>query len=232
MKIGISQPTYLPWCGYIALINYVDKFIFLDHVQFEKRSWHQRNYIKSNNSKLLLTVPVISKGLRDQKICKTKINFDQDFTNKHITAIRQSYSKSKFFKLYSEEIFNILRYKYEKLVDLNVNLIIYFCEVLNINTKIDFSSNHHFTSGGSQYLLDCCRKFNCYEYISTIGSKNYLNEEDFEKNNIKLNYYQFEYKSYKQIGDKFLSNLSILDVLFNLGPDTIDYLKENFKILN
>ena len=48
MKIGISQPTFLPWCGYIALIDLVDEFIFLDNVQFEKRGWHQRNYIKFN----------------------------------------------------------------------------------------------------------------------------------------------------------------------------------------
>jgi len=67
MKIGISQPTYLPWCGYLALIDYVDEFIFLDDVQFEKRSWQQRNYIKLENKKFLLTVPVFSKNNRFQK---------------------------------------------------------------------------------------------------------------------------------------------------------------------
>ena len=60
MKIGISQPTFLPWCGYIALIDHVDEFIFLDDVQFEK-GWHQRNYIKLQNKKYLLTVPAFLK---------------------------------------------------------------------------------------------------------------------------------------------------------------------------
>ena len=48
MKIAISQPTFFPWQGYFALIDYVDEFIFLDNVQFDKRSWQQRNYIKLN----------------------------------------------------------------------------------------------------------------------------------------------------------------------------------------
>ena len=68
MKIGISQPTFLPWQGYLALINHVDEFIILDDVQFDKRSWQQRNIIKQNDNKLLLTIPVKSKGKYDQKI--------------------------------------------------------------------------------------------------------------------------------------------------------------------
>ena len=68
MKLAISQPTFLPWQGYIALINHVDEFVILDDVQFEKRSWQQRNNIKQNDEKLLLTIPVKSKGKYNQKI--------------------------------------------------------------------------------------------------------------------------------------------------------------------
>ena len=51
MKLAIMQPTFLPWPAYFALINYVDEFIFLDNVQFDKRSWQQRNFIISNKKK-------------------------------------------------------------------------------------------------------------------------------------------------------------------------------------
>ena len=63
MIIGISQPTFLPWCGSISLIDYVDEIVFLDNVQFDKRSWQQRNNIKTNTGVLTLTVPVVSKNL-------------------------------------------------------------------------------------------------------------------------------------------------------------------------
>ena len=83
MKLAISQPTFLPWCGYIGLIDYVDKFIFLDDVQFDKRSWQQRNYIKLDNDKHLITVPIKSKNKRFQKINEAEIDHDINFIDQH-----------------------------------------------------------------------------------------------------------------------------------------------------
>jgi aspartate/methionine/tyrosine aminotransferase len=65
-RVAIMQPTYLPWAGYFGLMQSVDLFIILDSVQFAKRSWQQRNQIKTMNGPLWLTVPVSSKGKRDQ----------------------------------------------------------------------------------------------------------------------------------------------------------------------
>ena len=106
MIIGISQPTFLPWCGYMALIENVDEFI-LDHVQFERRSWYQRNYIKVLNKKFLLSIPVLSKGKRLQKINETKINYEKTFIDKIVLTLTQSYSKSPYFDKYSSDIFKI-----------------------------------------------------------------------------------------------------------------------------
>ena len=109
MKIAISQPTFMPWAGYIALIDHVDEFIFLDNVQFEKRSWQQRNYIKLDQKKFILTVPVLSKGKRYQKINETEIDYGTNFVHKHLNNLKHSYSKSHYYKLYSEDIFKIYR---------------------------------------------------------------------------------------------------------------------------
>ena len=90
MIIGISQPTFLPWSGYFGLIDYVNQFIFLDDVQFDKRSWQQRNYIYLDNKNYLLTLPVISKGKFYQKIKDVKINRNEDkkkFYKKSIVPI-------------------------------------------------------------------------------------------------------------------------------------------------
>ena len=62
MLLGISQPTFMPWIGYFAFLDKIDNLVFLDSVQFEKRSWQQRNNIRLNNQKYLLTLPVKSKG--------------------------------------------------------------------------------------------------------------------------------------------------------------------------
>lgn len=233
MIIGISQPTFLPWCGYIALIDHVDEFIFLDDVQFEKRSWHQRNYIKLQNKKYLLTVPVFSKNKRFQKINETKINYNDDFIKKHINSISHAYSKSEYFEKYSKDIFEIYNQKEEMIINLNLKLIKYFCEVLQIKTKIDFSSNLEIINKNEELILEICKKKNCVNYISTIGSKKYIqNGKFFFENDIKLNFFNFKYSKYNQIGQNFIENLSILDLLFNLGEDSIKYLRSNFKIIN
>ena len=82
-------------------------------------------------------------------------------------------------------------------------------------------------------MLRFVKKKKCIDYISTIGAKKYLkNEKLFLDNNIKLNFYKFNYKEYNQIGKNFIENLSFLDLFFNLGTDSINYLRENFKIIN
>ena len=74
MKIAISQPTYLPWQGYFALIDYVDEFVFLENIQFNKRSWQQRNKIVSNEKEIFLTIPVKTKGKFSQNIFEVEID--------------------------------------------------------------------------------------------------------------------------------------------------------------
>ena len=60
MIISILQPSFIPWIGYFAIIEKSDFVVFLDHVQFDKRSRQQRNTIKTNTGPLYLTVPVSS----------------------------------------------------------------------------------------------------------------------------------------------------------------------------
>ena len=71
--IVITQPTYLPWSGYFDLLDRSETFVFLDDVQFNKRSWQQKNRIILNNDYKDLTIPVKKKGLRFQKIKDSKL---------------------------------------------------------------------------------------------------------------------------------------------------------------
>ena len=105
------QPTYLPWLGYFVLINRSDVFVFLDSVQFDKRSWQQRNRIKTPNGELMLTVPVLTKGRFNQNICDAIIDKSQKFEKKHFSSIRSNYMKSKYSKLYIQELEKIFNSK-------------------------------------------------------------------------------------------------------------------------
>lgn len=230
MKIAISQPTFLPWQGYFALINYVDEFIFLDDIQFEKRSWQQRNKIKYIGNELLLTVPVITKNKYNQKINEVLIDQNSNYIDKHLKTIKLAYSKTKFFELYFPKISDIYNKKFKKLIDLNKNLIDFFLTELNIIKKISFSSDLRL-SENKHFLIDkICKLKKCTTYISTKGSQEYLNLINKKDITYKIKYFDFKNELYQQTTGSFIKFLSIVDLLFNKGTDSKLYLEKNFFI--
>ena len=133
-SVAIMQPTYLPWIGYFAMISQADMFIYLDSVQFARRSWQQRNRIKTSNSELMLTVPVIKRGKREQRIDETEIDLNSNFSQKHWRSIETAYAKAPYFQTYASEIKKHIIASKPKLVDLNISLIETLCELFEINT--------------------------------------------------------------------------------------------------
>ncbi len=231
MKIAISQPTYLPWQGYFALIDYVDEFIFLENIQFNKRSWQQRNKILYNEKEVFLTIPVKSKGKFSQNIYEVEIDkFDKNKL-KHINLIKNAYSKSRYFERYFGGFEKIFSKNYTKLSELNKDLILHICKILGMNTNFSNDKNFTLSSKKKDYLKDICLFKKCNNYISTIGAKNYLGEiEYFPDTKIKIDYFDFKDFKYIQNSKKFTPRLSIIDLIFNLGPDSLKYLKNNFLI--
>lgn len=231
MKIAISQPTYLPWQGYFALIDYVDEFIFLENIQFNKRSWQQRNKIIVNDKEIFLTMPVKTKGKFTQNICDVKIDNFEKNSNKHIILIKNAYSKSKYFNKYFDGFQKIFSNNYISLAELNKDLIIHICKILNIQTTFSVDTSLNLNSKKTDYLKDICLIKNCNNYISTLGSKNYFGDlKHFQDTKIKIDYFDFKDIKYQQLSNIFVSRLSIIDLIFNLGPDTLNYLKKNFFI--
>lgn len=234
MKIAISQPTFLPWPGYFALINYVDEFVFLDNTQFSKRSWQQRNYIKLNEDKYLVTIPVISKNKFNQKINQVQIDYDNFEVSKFLKTIEMAYKKSPYFSSYFEIFKKILHKKNKYLSELNLDVIMNICNILKISNKfikasiIDLDAN---LSNVAQLDM-ICKKRSSKQYISTLGAKEYLKDlKIMPLSKAKIKYFNYEIKDYSQLGEYFIPNLSILDLLFNEGPNTLNIIKKNFFVL-
>ena len=103
MKIAISQPTYLPWIGYLDLIDQVETFVLLDNVQFERQSWQHRNRIKTPSGLHWLTVPVLFRGRFGQLINEVEIR-DIEFWRNHLRAIELNYRRAPFFADYFDEL--------------------------------------------------------------------------------------------------------------------------------
>jgi hypothetical protein len=221
MKVAIMQPTYLPWSGYFALMESVDIFIILDSVQFSKRSWQQRNQIKTESGSKWLTVPVISKGKKDQLISDVKIDYSGKFPENHINMIEQNYRKAPFFNDLSEIFFSTLRKRYEYLSYLSIDLILLIRGLLDIKTKIKYSSNFLTKGSKDELLAELCEHVGATEYVSPPGSKVYLDGSDsFNKRNILVEYFDYNHLDYPQLHGEFIQYMSVIDLLFNYHPQS------------
>ena len=175
-KIAILQSNYIPWKGYFDLINMVDEFILYDDMQYTRRDWRNRNKIKTPQGIQWLTIPVRQESL-DQKIKDTKIS-DKKWNIKHWRTISQNYSKSKYFKDY-KDIFEELYLKCDEeyLSQINYKFITTINEILEIKTKLRWSSEFELVDGQTEKLLGICKDCNADIYLSGPAAKDYFNEE-------------------------------------------------------
>ncbi len=232
--LSIHQPNYLPWLGYFYKIYKSDVFVILDNVQYVKNSIANRNKIKNNKGEAIwLTVPVkISKG-HDQNYNEIKIDYEQKWQQKHINFLREYYRKALYFDDYFTEISEIIKLRFNTLAELNTELIKYFCSKLLIETPIYISSafNQEFGKKNLQNI-NICKYFEATTYLSGEGAKKYNDEELFKSNNIKLKYSAFELPQYSQLFGTFIPNLSVVDIIFNCGPESTKILKDSYQLQN
>jgi hypothetical protein len=218
LSVAIMQPTYLPWLGYFDLMDQVDIFVYLDSVQFNKRSWQQRNRIRAKESEMMLTVPVKVKGRYKQTICETELELSQGFQKKHLGCIKNYYSKAPYFNEIYPELESTLLKEHHLLVDLNIELTNWIAQKLGIKQNIRRSSKLDLEGNKDELLVCICKTLHARRYVSAQGSRVYLDQCSlFEENNIELIYQCFEPQPYQQLSTPFLPSLSALDALMNLG---------------
>ena len=223
---AIMQPTYLPWIGYFSLMDQVDCFVLLDSVQFDKRSWQQRNRIKTTAGETMLTLPVKTKNRSDQKINEVRIDNSRGMLLKHLRAIEFNYRKSLYFDRYWPHLQTIFKETYDYLFTLNTRLIDFFREELAIKTRMLCSSQLACTGKRSLLLLNLCRAVGARQYVSPPGSRAYIEEDDaFNGSGLSLSYHQYEHPVYRQLHGDFIPYLSTLDLLMNEGPDSLDIIR-------
>lgn len=231
-KIIITQPTFLPYAGYFAPFYLIDSLIILDDVQFEKRSWQQRNRLKSPKGPLLISLSVNSKGKFNQKINEVLINHESKSIEKILKNIYYNYKNSNYFDLYFNQFEKILLNNTKKLFDLNISLIKKINDLLEIDNKIIiYSSSIHSNKKKFDLIYDIYKKTKADELLSTIGTKSYFPTK--LPKDMNVTYYEYEEKNqYEQLYSNYEKNLSIIDILFNLGPKAKNLIKKNLKLTN
>ena len=225
-KVAILQSNYIPWKGYFDLIAAVDEFILLNDVQFTKRDWRNRNKIKTQQGLKWLTVPVQVKGKYHQKICDTFI-CDGYSISRHWSILEENYKKAPCY----DEVKPVVKplyfdQEYKKLADLNRFFIESIADYLGINTLIVDSLDYDIVDGKSERLVSLCMQSEASHYITGPAASNYIEQSLFRQAGIDVEYFDYSgYRHYPQLWGGFEHKVSILDLLFNCGSKSFQYMK-------
>ncbi|MDO8992005.1 WbqC family protein [Daejeonella sp.] len=202
MEKGAVFPLfYLPSIEYFSkILKHKDNLLIENAENFRKQSYRNRAIIHSPNGALNLIVPVI-KGSKNHTLVKdVRISYDFKWQRQHLMSLQTSYSSSAYFEYYEDDLTNFYEKKWDFLFDYNEDLLRLLNRILKINIRYNYTNSFETTYPE----LDDYRESLHPKYPSDISLKPYF--QVFEERN------------------GFLPNLSIVDLLFNQGPQSIKYL--------
>ncbi len=225
-SVAIVQSCYIPWKGYFDLIGAVDEFVLFDDMQYTRRDWRNRNLIKTPQGPQWLTVPVKVKGKYHQTIRETELDGSR-WQADHWKSICQNYKRSPFFESVSSVLEPYyLGHEYATLSELNRDLTQLLCEQLGIKTALKWSWEYESSEGKTERLVHICQQAGATAYLSGPAAKDYIDSSLFERAGIELHFFDYSgYPEYPQLWGDFQHGVSVIDLLFNCGPDASRYMK-------
>jgi hypothetical protein len=225
-KVAIIQSNYIPWKGYFDMIGSVDEFILFDDAQFTRRDWRNRNKIKTPQGIKWLTIPVAVKGKYYQKIKETEIS-DTDWGRQHFETIRTNYARAPFFQYYRSLFEPLYLSTTERMLSqVNRHFIEAICAELGITTQLTWSDDYEVVDGKNERLITLCKQAGADHYLSGPTAQSYLDETAFAAEGITVSYMDYAgYAEYPQLYPPFDHAVSIIDLLFNVGPKARDYMR-------
>lgn len=203
MSTALLQSTYFgPVQWYQKLYRY-DSILIEQHDTYQKQTFRNRCVIATANGLQALTVPVEAPGERCA-MKEVRISDHNQWRRVHWNALQSAYSESPFFEYYQDDIRPFFEKKYDYLIDFNEAIRQKICELIDIEPKVEYTEE--FISSTPSTIAD---------YREVIHAKHPQPDADFTP----MRYWQvFERKH------GFQPNLSILDLLFNMGTESVFYL--------
>ncbi|KWI39747.1 hypothetical protein WM05_26850 [Burkholderia ubonensis] len=223
-RVAILQSNYIPWKGYFDLIAACDEFILYDDAQYTRRDWRNRNQIKTPQGVQWLSVPVKVKGKYHQSIRETEID-GTDWAPQHWKRLQQNYARAPHFARYADTLEALyLGRRYDTLSELNRTLLTWVNGQLEIGTRISSSTDYDLHGDRTEKLLNLCVQAGATEYLSGPAARSYLDESLFAQANVAVRWFDYPaYPEYPQQWGAFVHGVTVLDVLFNCGPDARRY---------
>lgn len=223
-RLVVLQPSYLPWLGYLDQYQWADRFVIYDDVQYDKHGWRNRNRILTSNGIQWLTVPVLTKNLDKPLINEVKINSQQKWVKKHLQSIQQAYSKCEFFDWLYPGLEKLLNTRFAYISTLDVEMLKFLTGKLGLPWKVQLSSEMGVPGRRTERLVGICQQLGATDYLTGDAARDYLEEDRFEEIGVRVHWHSYQHPTYRQRFDGFEPYLSVIDLMFNHGPESIEVL--------
>lgn len=223
----ILQPSYLPWLGYFDQLLRCDVFVVYDNVQFDKHGWRNRNRIKTAQGPQWLTVPVRTYKQDWPTNREIAIDNTQHWRKKHLASLRQNYAKAPFFADYIGLFDDLFAREWTTLFDLNMASFRMLTEALGIVREICFASEMDVEGDPVDRLIAICRQVGANRFFEGAAGKNYIADERFLKAGVTIEYQDYQHPVYGQLHGAFVPFLSVVDLLFNCGPESTGLIAQS-----
>jgi hypothetical protein len=225
MIVSAHQPNFLPWLGYLHKVLESDVFVAVDHVQFERQNFQNRTRIRTAAGPLWLVVPVRQHSQKE-RICDKEIDNKRDgrttWGERIFRTLHHAYARAPHYASHRDFLEATLTRRWTHLVDLNLALLRYLLEQLEISTPILRSSRLEGVGGArTEMVRSVCAAAGASVYLSgNGGSRQYLDVEMLRRSGVEVRWQRFEHPRYPQGAPSaaFLPNLSALDLLLWCGP--------------
>ena len=226
MRVVVLQPGYLPWLGFFDQMARCDTFVVYDDVGFDKNGWRNRNRVKTRDGVRWLTVPVLlAEHSAQPRIRDVRIDPRAPWARKHLATIEQSYRQAPFFEPLFGSLQTVLSQPYEYLVDLDLALIDALARRLGLKTRLVRSSELGVEGERVERLVRICRRLGADRYLSGNAAQCYLDEERFREAGISVAWQNYRHPEYPQLHGGFEPHLSVIDLMFNCGADSLRILR-------
>lgn len=228
------QPYFFPYFGYFQLIHASEVFVVYDDTQLISRGWVNRNKILVNGEASYITLPLKKAPLQTEIRFRELVDDIDWHKKKLLKAVRLSYSRARCYDATYPLIESIINFPERNLAVFNENLIKKMCNHLEIMTEILVSSKLGFGDGlsGNDRVISILKNLGSTHAINPIGGMDLYSCDEFMKHEIILKFIKMDAFRYKQFGEKFVNNLSIIDVLMFLDVAEVKALLQKYTLID
>jgi WbqC-like protein len=222
-RVALMQPAFLPWQGCFGLVAHADVFVLLDDFQFQRHSFHQRNRIRlADGAESWISLPVAHPADGDFPTLGEAVPIvDAKWRRRLKATLDQSYGRSPHHAALREPIDAWIDSGWASVADMNIAFIQLVSGLLGFAPTWRRSSEVGSAGQRSDRVLDLLRRTGARTYLCARGSYDYMAEDGlFPVDEVDVVFQQFEPQPYPQHRtDDFVSHLSVLDALFEVGAD-------------